>query len=205
MIRHEDIDQADFSAALPISEHWKLLARYQYDFTNDYSSRRLAGLEYSSCCWAVRMVYQEGVDWDQGRDYGFYLEFVLRGLGGIGKNIDQLLQNSIFGLRQNTRGRRPCELNQLWREAGGALARRLCCAAGDGRRALAQTRPLERVVAIVDDDIVLASEYQDRLRQVSANLSGRRSRCRRRRCWRARCSTASSSSASSCRWAIAPA
>jgi hypothetical protein len=32
-----------------------------------------------------------------GRDYGFYLQFVLRGLGGIGKNIDQLLQDSIFG------------------------------------------------------------------------------------------------------------
>ena len=47
------------------------------------------------------MVYQEGVDWDQGRDYGFYLQFVLRGLGGLGKNIDQLLQDSIFGFGSN--------------------------------------------------------------------------------------------------------
>ncbi len=97
----ETIDQADFSAVLPISDRWRVFTRYQYDFTNDYSLEELTGLEYSSCCWSVRMVYQEGVDWDQGRDYGFYLQFVLRGLGGIGKNIDQLLQDSIFGFGSN--------------------------------------------------------------------------------------------------------
>lgn len=97
----ETIDQADFSAVLPISDRWRVFTRYQYDFTNDYSLEELAGLEYSSCCWSVRMVYQEGVDWDQGRDYGFYLQFVLRGLGGLGKNIDQLLQDSIFGFGSN--------------------------------------------------------------------------------------------------------
>jgi LPS-assembly protein len=93
----EDIDQADFSAALPINDRWKVFVRYQYDLNNDYSLEELAGLEYSSCCWALRMVYQEGLDWDKGRDHGFYLQFVLRGLGGLGKNIDQLLQDSIFG------------------------------------------------------------------------------------------------------------
>jgi LPS-assembly protein len=96
---YETIDQADFSAILPLGDRWKLLARYQYDFTNDYSLEELAGIEYSSCCWALRMVYQEGVDWDQGRDYAVYVQFVLRGLGGIGKNVDQLLQSSIFGYR----------------------------------------------------------------------------------------------------------
>jgi LPS-assembly protein len=96
-VSYEDIDQVDFSTALPISQSWKLLARYQYDFTNDQSLEETAGIEYSSCCWALRMVYQEGLDWDQGRDYGVYVEFVLRGLGGLGRNIDSLLQKSIFG------------------------------------------------------------------------------------------------------------
>jgi LPS-assembly protein len=96
-VRYDDIDQVDFSTALPLGQHWKLLARYQYDLANDSSLEETTGIEYSSCCWAVRMVYQEGVDWEQGRDYGFYVEFVLRGLGSLGKNIDQLLQKSIFG------------------------------------------------------------------------------------------------------------
>ena len=103
-IVYDTIDQADFSATLPLGDRWKLLARYQYDFTNDYSLEELAGIEYSSCCWAVRMVYQEGVDWDQGRDSAFYLQFMLRGLGGIGKDIDQLLQSSIFGYRADKEG-----------------------------------------------------------------------------------------------------
>lgn len=34
----------------------------------------------------------------------------------------------------------------------------------------AQTVAMERIVAIVDDDIVLASEYQDRLKQITENL-----------------------------------
>jgi peptidyl-prolyl cis-trans isomerase SurA len=46
----------------------------------------------------------------------------------------------------------------------------LCCW-GLAGGALAQTRQLEGVVAIVDDDIILASEYQDRMRQVTENLA----------------------------------
>jgi len=98
---YADIDQADFSTVLPVGTHWKLIARYQYDFDADDSLEELAGVEYASCCWAVRMVYQEGVDWDNGRDRGFYLQFLLRGLGGLGQNIDQLLRNSIFGYTEN--------------------------------------------------------------------------------------------------------
>ncbi|MCB1631264.1 MAG: LPS-assembly protein LptD [Pseudomonadales bacterium] len=92
----ENIDQADVSAALPVADNWRVFARYQYDITNNQNLESLAGLEYSACCWTVRMVYQEGLDWYKGRDAGFYLQFVLRGLGGLGKDIDQLLQRSIF-------------------------------------------------------------------------------------------------------------
>jgi len=43
-----------------------------------------------------------------------------------------------------------------------------CCGIAGG--AHAQTQQLDRVVAIVDDDIVLASEFQERLQQVTENL-----------------------------------
>ena len=105
---YENVDQADFSAVIPVGDHWKVFTRYQYDLENEDNLEELAGIEFASCCWAVRMVYQEGVDWDNGRDRGFYLQFVLRGLGGLGQNIDQLLQSSIFGFgtrnKENTLG-----------------------------------------------------------------------------------------------------
>jgi peptidyl-prolyl cis-trans isomerase SurA len=57
------------------------------------------------------------------------------------------------------------------RRAGAALVATLlcalCCVATPLR---AQTVPMEAVVAVVDDDIVLASEYQSRLKQVTENL-----------------------------------
>lgn len=54
------------------------------------------------------------------------------------------------------------------RRVAGALLALLLALSGAVARA--QTQALERIVAIVDDDIVLASEYQDRLAQVTANL-----------------------------------
>ena len=94
---YKNVDQIDFSTVFPLGDRWKFFGRYQYDIDNEDNLEEMAGVEYSSCCWSVRMVYQEGVDWNNGRDRGFYLQFVLRGLGGLGQNIDQLLDNSIFG------------------------------------------------------------------------------------------------------------
>lgn len=47
----------------------------------------------------------------------------------------------------------------------------LLCLLGTSVIVRAQVQPLDRVVAIVDDDIILASEYQNRLRQAMQNLS----------------------------------
>lgn len=51
-----------------------------------------------------------------------------------------------------------------------AMAAALACCCSLAASVLAQTQQLDRVVAIVDDDIILASEYQYRLQQVEDNL-----------------------------------
>lgn len=63
----------------------------------------------------------------------------------------------------------PTEARHLHAVAAIALAA-LCALAAFAAPARAQTVPLEAVVAVVDDDIVLATEYQDRLRQVTENI-----------------------------------
>jgi peptidyl-prolyl cis-trans isomerase SurA len=50
------------------------------------------------------------------------------------------------------------------------MAAALACCCSLAASVLAQTQQLDRVVAIVDDDIILASEYQYRLQQVEDNL-----------------------------------
>lgn len=52
-----------------------------------------------------------------------------------------------------------------------ATAVALLCWFGMSAGALAQVQPLDRVVAIVNDDIILASEYQARLHQVLENIA----------------------------------
>ncbi len=57
------------------------------------------------------------------------------------------------------------------RRTGATLVAALLCALSCFAAPLrAQTVPMEAVVAVVDDDIVLASEYQSRLKQVTQNL-----------------------------------
>ncbi len=55
--------------------------------------------------------------------------------------------------------------------AAVALALALLCLPPLAAPARAQTVPMEAVVAVVDDDIVLASEYQSRIKQVTQNLA----------------------------------
>lgn len=62
------------------------------------------------------------------------------------------------------------DTNSGTKRLGAALAVLLCWL-GASAGALAQVQPLDRVVAIVDDDIILASEYQNRLRQVMENIA----------------------------------
>ena len=63
------------------------------------------GIEYNSCCWQVRLVYQEGLDSnvvagiDDERQDAIYFQFVLRGLGGTGSQVETLLDETIYGYR----------------------------------------------------------------------------------------------------------
>ncbi len=106
----EGIDQVDLSAAWPLSERWRLFARWNYDLEDNRSVEDLFGLEYEDCCWVIRMVYQNAVEVEQldavtgvaeaNRDESVLLEFQLKGLGGLGRQVSTLLQESIWGYRE---------------------------------------------------------------------------------------------------------
>ncbi|MBK6288468.1 MAG: peptidylprolyl isomerase [Gammaproteobacteria bacterium] len=79
---------------------------------------------------------------------------------------------AVFSVTGQTRGKTVLHTNPNARGQWLAAAIMiLACCAGIAGGARAQTQPLERVVAIVDDDIILASEYQDRLQQVRDNVA----------------------------------
>lgn len=102
------IVQSDIQGAWPLTQEWGVVGRFNYDHANERPLEQLAGVEYSNCCWNLRLVYREWVDRvDQQRrlnarkDYGLFLQFELKGLGSVlGGNIGGILENTISGYRQ---------------------------------------------------------------------------------------------------------
>mgnify|MGYP003669774356 CR=1 FL=1 len=101
------IKQTDVSAAWPISQNWKLLARWNYDHSNSRNLETFTGVEYSNCCATIRVIAREWVDEDElfvpniEPNQGIFVQFTLNGLGNItGGGISSLLSDGIRGFRE---------------------------------------------------------------------------------------------------------
>lgn len=89
----ETLEQADISAALPISERWKLIGRWNYSLDRRQSVETLAGVTYRpSCCWALRTAWRRYLSDDEGNyDTAIMLQIEFTGLGRFGDDIESLL------------------------------------------------------------------------------------------------------------------
>lgn len=96
--QRDRLDQAEVSTAWPVAKHWNLFARYVHSFDDDKSLERFAGLEYSSCCWRLRMLGRRFVSSRTGeQDTGVYLQLELTGLASVGSAADAFLSSAIRG------------------------------------------------------------------------------------------------------------
>lgn len=89
--RQDQVDQFDFRIFWPINERWRLLSRVNYSFAENDLLEIQAGIEYESCCWAVRTVLRRYLK-DRDGDYrdGIFVELNLKGLGSIGSGSRNL-------------------------------------------------------------------------------------------------------------------
>ncbi len=105
----EPLEQIEMSAAIPLSKDWKLVAHTRRDLELDRSVDAFMGVEYETCCWAVRLAYRRHLDAPlsitgdaiAGEDLynnNFYLQFSFKGLSSIGgSGISELLSEKIYG------------------------------------------------------------------------------------------------------------
>lgn len=101
--RRGRLEVADASAVWPVSDRWRVMARWYYDIEGGRTLEALGGLEYQSCCWAARVVARHYVHNRQGetRD-GIYLQLELRGLGTLGgSRAADVLDRGILGYSAN--------------------------------------------------------------------------------------------------------
>ncbi len=89
--RRDRVDQFDFRIFWPINERWRVLSRVNYSFADNDMLEFQGGLEYESCCWALRTVFRRYLK-DRDGDYrdGIYFELNLKGLASVGTQNQQL-------------------------------------------------------------------------------------------------------------------
>ena len=90
--------QIDASLLWPLTPSWHILGRWYYDLNASSELETMGGIEYSSCCWGIRLVAREYVRPNSNNtDHSIMFQFVLKGLGRIGNDIESVLEDGILG------------------------------------------------------------------------------------------------------------
>jgi len=107
-----EIQQLGVLGTVPLAKNWQLVASYYRDVTNHRMIDANFGVQYESCCWAVRLVARRYIvanldtNIDNALqfgelDSGVSLQFVLKGFGDkAGFGVSDMLSNGIFGYRR---------------------------------------------------------------------------------------------------------
>ena len=94
----EELEQAAISFSAPINQNWSLVSKLERDLKNDRSLETLGGVEYTNCCWKMRLVARRFLTADNiTYDNVPFIEFELKGLGNLGTGATDLLEEQIYG------------------------------------------------------------------------------------------------------------
>ncbi len=84
--RRDRVDQIDVRARYPLSRNLNVISRLGYSFEDATALELLGGIEYESCCWAVRASVRRYIrDRESEKRTAFFLELHLKGLGSLGR------------------------------------------------------------------------------------------------------------------------
>ncbi len=103
-LRDNILEQTDLSFHWALNPRWNILGRYNYSLPDKTPLETLAGFEYNSCCWAVRLIARRYMNLENREDLdhsnSVFLEFQLKGLGSIGQKTDSFLEQRIPGYHE---------------------------------------------------------------------------------------------------------
>ncbi len=96
--RTGSLEQADVSWSWPLGQTWNFVGRYNYSLRDEEVLEQFYGLEYESCCWALRLVTRQYVSTREGnQDSSIGLQLVLKGMASVGTSADRILERGILG------------------------------------------------------------------------------------------------------------
>ncbi len=99
------VRELDSAILWPLSSQWSIIGRRYHSVEDNRTLEKLAGFEYSDCCWAFRAIRRATFVENAGAisapygtlRYGWYLQLELKGLTSLGESIDRLMQDKILG------------------------------------------------------------------------------------------------------------
>lgn len=91
------VKQTTVSYAWPLAGAWSTVAGWNYDVTHHYTLEWLWGVEYDSCCWNFQLAHRHFLMPNKKYDNVFFFSLQLKGLGTVGKHLQDLLQRDILG------------------------------------------------------------------------------------------------------------
>jgi LPS-assembly protein len=101
--RRNDLEQTDLSFVIPVGTRWNLYGRWNYSLRDRQTLEALGGMEWKSCCVAVRLLGRQYIrSATSRRNLGLYLEIELNGLGSFGRSTARLLDDAILGYSEGT-------------------------------------------------------------------------------------------------------
>jgi LPS-assembly protein len=102
--RRDSLEQGDVSWSWPLTVNWNFVGRYNYSFRDGEPLEEFYGLEYSSCCWGLRVVSRRFISTRDGtRETTIGLQLVLKGMTSVGTAADKLLERGILGYSADPR------------------------------------------------------------------------------------------------------
>ncbi|MEC4748076.1 LPS assembly protein LptD [Methylomicrobium sp. Wu6] len=112
VIHGRDLVQSDLSFRWPLLKSWYAIGRWQYSWLYNNSQETFLGLEKENCCWRFRVI---GRRWINGANTinspnqqlaegvsqtGVFFQVELKGLTGLGENLDKFFEQSIYGYQR---------------------------------------------------------------------------------------------------------
>jgi LPS-assembly protein len=83
--RPELLEDVAFSFGWPLARRWSMVSALQYSLQDKTTVEQLVGLQYETCCWALRFSASEQVSGREGgTDTAVRLQVEFKGLGGAG-------------------------------------------------------------------------------------------------------------------------
>jgi LPS-assembly protein len=114
-----ETDQIHVSTYYPLGMNWRAFGAWNYSLEANRSVEDMLGVEYDSCCFRIRLLHLRYFDTARGEFPGanpfpdfsspnleqertIQVQFLLKGLGGIGSQVEQLMTDMIRGFSERT-------------------------------------------------------------------------------------------------------